>query len=581
EKTRLFLSIFEHETGTLVCPVIEFPALHIRHTLLVQHLSKKLAVAKREGAVSAAVETIEKALPALEQYAAMPPEHYTLYHQFYQADTPPKTKGALPTITVAQAPDYAYNSKADIVVFLMENTQISAQSLQWVQHHAAQNPDASLFYGSYIMSSQGRPDYPVFNAAFDSDLFLQQPANARAYAVRQHHLEETGGIASGTPEDHLAVWLHLLARHGETAFHPVPEAIWQIDTAPNGTKKAEGTAPNEDGDENGAISAVNDHFSAIKNGAVAKEHSDRYGGPVPDALTIEWPIDSDLPKLAIIIPTRDALALVRGCVESLRKTLRHPEATEIIIMDNGSTDPDTKDWLKQADGMDGIRVLLHDAPFNWSEMNNCAVENSDAEYFLFLNNDTISLDTGWDHILRGYLNRDDVGMVGARLFFEDGTLQFAGYITDEKNIALKEAYRENPQRGGYRDRSKLTHRCTALIGAFLACRRDVFEEAGGFDAARFPIAFNDIDFCLTVGKLGYKNLYVPAISFNHLESVSRGYDAQDAAKAKREANERQLMREKWGDTLNSDPWYPPAFLPQEPTHSLLAAPKKATITKQA
>ncbi len=564
-RDELYLSIFDHETGALVCPAVEYPTVDIRYTSPMQDFHKKIQKLRNTNkAIAANLDTIQEALPALEQYAAFPLEHYDLYKKLYQIPKPPHVEGLLPNISVAKGPGYTYDPKADVIVFCDAGDHLLDGAIAWIEHATLTEPDAFLFFGNYeVLSPEGKltPHYPTH---FDLDQFLEDPTRACAYAVRRQQLEEVGGLNTDEAAPHAALWLRLLARHGEQGFLKLPHAAWHIGQ--------------QEPARVDTASLINDHFNHLENKATAKPNADKYGGALANAATIDWPIDESMPKLAIIIPTRNSHALIKGCVDSLRHTLHHPDATEIIIVDNGSTDKDTKDWLHAADAMDGIRVLVHDAPFNWAEINNKAVADSDADYFLFLNNDTVALDEGWDHILRGYLNRDEVGMVGARLLFEDGSIQFAGYVVNSDNIALKEAYGENPDVGGYMNRSKLTHACTALIGAFMACRRNVFEKANGYDAERFPVAFNDIDFCLTVGELGYKNLYVPSITFHHLESKSRGYDAQDAEKAKREENERKVMRDKWGPLLEDDPYYPSTFLKCEPTHSLLAAPKKASIT---
>jgi len=560
----LFLSIFEHSSGTLICPAMEYAIVDIRHTIEIQKLIHALQNTETTDVKTTQyIKKLGAALPAVEHYAAIPLENYTLYKQLYTVSVPPSIEGVLPNISTAKPPDYTYNPKADVIVFLDEGDRLLDGAAAWIEHAAHTETDAFLFFGDYETVGADRQVTPHHRTPFDKDMFLANPSRACAYAVRRQHLEEVGGLNPNEPAPHAALWLRLLARCGEKGFHLLPHTLWSL---------------KEPSHDTGLQNLLTNYFDSIKTKTTVSSHTDKYGGGIKTAFDLAWPLNSDMPKLAIIIPTRDALELTRNCVESLRNTLQYPEATEIIIVDNGSKNNDTKEWLHWVDGMDGFRVLLHDAPFNWAEINNKAVAESDAEYVLFLNNDTVALDQGWDHTLRGYLNRADVGTVGARLLFEDGSIQFAGYIADTDNIALKEAYGESPDEGGYDNRSKLPHACSALIGAFMACRRDIFKKAGGFDAEHFPIAFNDIDFCLTIGELGYKNLYVPAITFHHLESKSRGYDAQDPEKTERETFERDLMRKKWATRLENDPWYPSAFLKKEPTHSLLAAPRKASIT---
>ncbi len=462
----LYLSIYDHESGALLCPAIEYPIVDIRHTSPIQQINKqieKLAGLEStdDNRVDEALSRIDENLPTLKQYAAFPIEHYSLYKQLYSTPMPPLAEGLLPNICIAKGPEYTYDAKADVIIFLPQGDKLLDGAVEWVQHAALVEPDAHLFFTDYEQENGDGQTTPIYRTPFDLDTFLENPTSACAYAVKRQRLEEVGGLNMDEPLPHAGLWLRLLGRNNTKGIVHVPHVAFLL--APLEPRQLK------------PVSLLNEFFDYTDSAAKADPHRDKYGGDLISAVNIKWPIDEDLPKLAIIIPTRNAHELIKGCVDSLRRTLEHPSATEIIIVDNGSTDKDTKDWLHAVDAMDGIRVLLHDAPFNWAEINNKAVAESDADYFLFLNNDTLALDIGWDHILRGYLAREEVGMVGARLLFEDGTIQFGGYIVNPDNIALKEAYSESPDIGGYMNRSKLTHTSTALIGAFMACRRSEYE----------------------------------------------------------------------------------------------------------
>jgi len=567
--SHLVLAVYDNESGAPICPPREFANMGSRHQHPIIKLNAAVQNTKADtrGAVREALDTIEKLLPQLSDYAAFPLENYSEHLLLYKRAAAPARRTNKVSLVTSTGLAGDYKDSADIIVFVGEGETLADGALDWIAYSAEKWPKAGLFFADYDCNSGlGQDALPTYKTKLDADLLLQRPFEATAYAVRRSHLEKLGGIKATDKEaGHFAFWLRYLASYGEAGFCHIPQILWHKAAHDHNTADF--------------LRAANTHFLRQEPRAIASAHSDRYGGDTAHCLRTTWPIDASLPKLAIIIPMRDSLDLTRDCVESVRRTLEHPAATEIIIVDNGSVEPETKAWLKWIDGMDGIKVLLHDAPFNWSEINNrAAASATDAGYLLFLNNDTVALDRGWDHILRGYLNRADVGAIGARLLFEDGTVQFAGYVVNPQTIAHKEAYGESPCRGGYNNRSQLTHQCSALIGAFLACRRDVFDEVAGFDAQQLPVAFNDIDFCLSVRTTGRKILYVPAITFQHLESKSRGYDALNTEKAKRVASEHVLMRTKWKEQLNHDPWYPDAFLKCEPTHSLLASPKKGTIT---
>jgi len=545
----LVLSVFDSETGVPACQPKEFANMGARQQHHILKLTQALEIAKKDSpaALQTAISGIEDALPALQQYSAFPISAYAQYKQLYAAADAPATAQHIELI-FPNGCAALKNDRAD----------------GWFQQAAAKSPEAMLFFSDHEQQINDGKITPVIKAAFDYDELLTRPDYAQAFAIRPDALAlfDTQNTTDINATD---LWLQLYEKFGDKGFCHIPQILFG--------------APDKQTDTAEFQRTIEAHFA--RTGARARttlEANDKYAGPHHKHLNIHWPLAEETPLLAIIVPMRDTLILTRNCINSVRATLAHPEATEIIIVDNGSSDPDTKDWLHSVDAMDGIRVLVHDAPFNWAEINNKAVATSKADYLLFLNNDTAALEFGWDTVLRGYLNRQDVGIVGARLLFEDGTIQFAGYIVNPVNIAMKEAYGENPGEGGYHCRSQLPHACSALIGAFMGCRRDVFEKAGGFDAEHFPVAYNDIDFCLSAERYGYKSLYVPAITFHHFESKSRGYDVLDEVKSAHEQKAKGYFLKKWGNRLNNDPWYSDTFVVCEPTHSLLAAPQKTAIT---
>ncbi len=536
---QLILSIFDHATGSPICPSREFPNMGTGYQINILKFTSALQNSKESAPheLAETINRIESALPKLERYAAIPVEAYSQYKTLYKTAKPPAE--AVNKIALT------FSNHLDL--------KPVAEAQAWFQHAATNNPEAVIFFSDHETIITDGTIVPIFKSDFDYDELLSRAAYPTAYAVRDKAL--TGKFSS--PHD---LWLKVYEKYGAKAFCHVPHILFEAE--PNAKPNAVHSVA--------YTKAVSNHFHRLNIDAkITYEKGDTYSGIAKRCAQIEWPLADKNPMMAIIIPTRDALELTRNCIESLRNTLAHSYDTEIIIVDNGSTDPDTRDWLRHVDGMDGIRVLLHNAPCNWAELNNLAVQATDAEYLLFLNNDTVALDYGWDHILRGYLNRKEIGAVGARLLFEDGTIQFGGYIADTDNIVLKEAYAASPEQS-YNQRAQITHKTSALIGAFLACRRDVYEQVGGFDADNFAVAFNDVDFSFALSKAGFYNIYVPAITFSHLESKTRGYDVQHSEKNVREKTERAKMRVKWASELKHDTYYSPSLKANEPTHSFIA-----------
>ncbi len=526
----LILAVFDHATGTPICPARAIPNMGTSYPLNIVRFTNALEHAAQQSPenIQQQIEFIQNALPDLKNYAAIPVAAYSQSkHLLQETTTKPQKATALK-------------------FYAGEGLSATDGAEYFFQEAALKNPNAVIFFSDHEWVEKDGTITPILKHSFDYEELLTRAAYANAFAVKEGIFPE--GMK---PHD---MWLKAYEQLGEQAFSHVPHILFEA-------KQTCIASVNE------YKRAVEAHFARTTPDAKLElEANDPYAGVAAETGYIKWPLPAKNPLMAIIIPMRDALDLTRNCIKSLRNTLQHSYDTEIIIVDNGSVEEDTKDWLRRVDAMDGIRVLLHDAPFNWAELNNLAVKATEAEYLLFLNNDTIALDYGWDHILRGYLNRPTVGAVGARLLFEDGTLQYGGYILNPDNIVLKEAYGESPNQS-YNRRSQLPHQTSALIGAFLACRRNTYEKAGGFDAENLPVAFNDVDFSLAVSKIGLKNIYVPAITFQHLESKSRGYDAQDKVKQVREKAEREKIRQKWRDLLVADRYYSPVLLAQEPTHA--------------
>lgn len=476
-------------------------------------------------------------MPNLAQMQIFPVENYALARSVYKPALAPTD----PPASVGFAPfgtPIGNDTAADWVIWQAPGDQWHHDIGRFIAAALKKNPNARIV--GFNFDWDGR-DPVLLGPGFDIDFFLAKNQMDRAFAVRCDMVEagDDGTAAS-------AMVLRCYSQHGTDAIALVPHIVAQLDSRTH-------LSPDQH------IDAVSAYVTA-KTGENAQltRHRDRLGGPVLNALSITWPAPPHR-KRDIIIPTRNALDLSRGCVESLEATLSDRNAATIIIVNNGSDDPAMLDWLASLRNRGGYKIIDDDRPFNWSALNNRAVQESDGDELLFLNNDTRAIDRGWDQRLSAQLARPDIGIVGARLLYEDGTLQHAGVVLYDIGVATHEAAGESPAEGLYLDRSRLPHRCAAVTGAFLGCRRADFEKVGGFDADNLTVSFNDIDFCLKMGVEGLACLYDPDISFFHYESKTRGYDFQDSAKAERAARERAVMEERWGPVLSKDPYYPAQF----------------------
>ncbi|TXN71525.1 glycosyltransferase [Methylobacterium sp. WL18] len=258
-------------------------------------------------------------------------------------------------------------------------------------------------------------------------------------------------------------------------------------------------------------------------------------------------------SISIIIPTRDAFEILKNCIESVLEKTGYPrELFDILVVDNGSTDPESLDYLRLLDRNNIASVVEHPGSFNFSAICNTGAEASRSDILVFLNNDTTVIDPDWLQHLAHFAEQSDVGAVGTQLLYPDDTIQHAGIILGVQGVAghrLVGFSREGASR------IDTTREMIAVTGACLAVRRKIFVEVGGFDT-NLGIAFNDIEFCLNLHKRGLSNFYLGLPLLYHHESKSRGLD-NTKEKQLRCLREAIYTRQKFADLFKNDPFYSP------------------------
>ena len=284
-----------------------------------------------------------------------------------------------------------------------------------------------------------------------------------------------------------------------------------------------------------------------------KEHSNRMdqtvrveSGPVETTYRAVWQLKSP-PLVSLIVPTRDNREVLEPCPSSLLTLTDYPRF-EVIVVDNGSSDGETLSYLESIGTDPRVTVLCHDVPYNFSAINNFAVSPVSAEIIGLINNDVEILDGDWLREMVSHAVRPEIGCVGAKLLYPDGTVQHGGVICGIGGIAGHSHKHYAGTAAGYYQRLQLVQNLSAVTAACLLVRRAVFEEVGGLNAQSLPIAFNDVDFCLRVRDAGYRNLWTPLAQLTHHESKSRGTDDTPAKQA-RFCGEKQYMRRTWGAGL--------------------------------
>ena len=281
----------------------------------------------------------------------------------------------------------------------------------------------------------------------------------------------------------------------------------------------------------------------------------------PPAPTVQSDADAEgvspVPIL-IVIPTRDQPDMLAGFIDSLTSMASVPDTLEIVVLDNRSASPASHRLFSRLSRSPGVDVLTVDEPFNWSRLNNLGASGRSQDIILFANDDMRMLTRGWDTRLRSALAPPEVGAIGAKLLYPNGTVQHAGTILGGHDARpMHEGVGASRDAPGPLGRWLRTRRVASVTGAFLATKREVFDRAGGF-STRLSIAYNDVDYCLKVRSIGFQVRYAADIEAVHHESVTRGLN-NNPEKVAWDAGELADLYGRWGDGLFEDPTVNPQW----------------------
>lgn len=265
------------------------------------------------------------------------------------------------------------------------------------------------------------------------------------------------------------------------------------------------------------------------------------------------------PKVSVVIPNRDHLEDLSRCISSIVERSTY-DNYEIIVIENNSSRDEVFAYYRKIQENPAIRVITYEGEFNYSRINNLGVAQAKGEYVLLLNNDTAVITPDWIEELLMYAQRSDVGAVGAKLYYEDRTIQHAGVVLGlgAHRTAGHSHYRVSSQNLGYMGRLCYAQNVMAVTGACLMMQKALYEELGGLDET-FAVALNDVDLCIRAWKAGRVNVFTPFAELYHYESASRGTDLE-GTNAERYEKESALFRERWKELLEQgDPYYNPNF----------------------
>lgn len=302
---------------------------------------------------------------------------------------------------------------------------------------------------------------------------------------------------------------------------------------------------------------------------------------LPRPLTTSAAVTQSPRSVAIVIPNRDQPQLLERCVR-LMNFLDDP-APELVIVDHASTDLATLALYAQLEERHGARIVKVGGRFNFSRMVNLGVAATSAEVVVLVNNDVEVTDPSQVKMMLGHAIRPEVGVVGARLLYPDGTVQHAGIVlgagtpSEHPVVAALHMLRGAPgDENGYLHVQRTLRNYQAVTGAIIATRRAVFEQIGGFDEVSLPVEYNDIDYCLRARAMGLRVIAVPTDGIIHRESATRGFAQTPEVQRMRSAAMR-LIAERWGEAVKHDPFRNPHVDMGEQPQALFPWTDRASI----
>lgn len=450
---------------------------------------------------------------------------------------------------IAAASNTALQSASGEWVGLLDHDdELDRRALAAMALFAEDHADAELVYSDEdkIDERQKRSD-PFFKPNWNLDLFLSQNYLGHFVVAKRALIEKVGGFnETRTGSQDYDLWLRCVqVLESRSSIGHVPLVLYHWRSIPGSTAldSSEKTYA-----ETAALEALTEHL------ALTEPEASIEIGEAPTTYRVHYPVPSQPPLVSIVIPTRNGDETLAECIDSIRTRTSY-ENYELVIVDNQSDQDPTLEFLESCSAA-GDTVLRYDKPFNYAAINNYAVEHSNGEIIVLLNDDVEVITPNWLTEMASHALRPTVGVVGAKLLYPDGTLQHGGVITGIGGVAGHSHKNEDRYSYGYFSRLVCTHQIGAVTAACLATRRTVWEELGALDDNHLAVSFNDIDYCLKARGAGYDVIWTPWATLFHHESKSRGPEDTPLKQA-RFVYEAAVMADRWGDKLRGDPSYNP------------------------
>lgn len=418
-------------------------------------------------------------------------------------------------------------SAGEYLVLLAQHDMLPPWALAEIVRQMQDKAAEVLYSDEDSCDAGGSRSAPFCKPDWSPDLSLSSLYACQLSVYRRSLIEAVGGFHSANME---CLVYDLLLRCAEKTerIHHIPRVLYH---------KRQKTVQPRDDMHTQTKQIVSDALRRRGEVAVVED------GPAPCTFRIRRQLRTT-PLVSIVIPTRDRLRLLRRCVQSIEERTTYSNY-EILIVDNGSQEADTLAYLSASPH----RVIHVEGPFHFARLCNGGVALTQGEQILLLNNDMEVITPGWLEALLEHAQRPDVGAVGAKLLYADGTIQHAGVVLGMRGVAGHAHKYQPAKRPGYGDFPQLVRNYSAVTAACLMIRKAVYEEVGGM-REELAVLYNDTDLCLRLRERNYLIVYTPYAELYHHEGRSRWYHPPNP-------EETRYMFDHWGAVIARDPYYNP------------------------
>ncbi|VXD15182.1 hypothetical protein PL8927_380087 [Planktothrix serta PCC 8927] len=441
---------------------------------------------------------------------------------------------------ISQASNSAASlATGEFLLFLDHDDQLTPDALAEIALYLGEHPETEFIYSDDDkIDSQGNHFAPQFKPDWSPELLLSYMYIGHLWGVKREIFEQLGGFRIGF-EGAQDYDFALRATEICNQIAHLPLILYHWRAIPGSTATSAMAKPNS---FKASIQALQEAFQRRGIAGTIQQPNWAIHKQVG---VFEHQFTDQGPSVTILIPTKNQKQLLEACLSSLKKTTY--QNYQIVIIDNGSDDPDTLAYLEQLP-QQVLKIETPDKTFNFAAIHNQAVQQIQSDYLLFLNNDTEVISPHWLSQMMGYAQIKGVGAVGAKLIFPNEKIQHAGVVHGLHQGLAGHGFKLRPSKAnGYLSYIQVVRNYSAVSADCLLTPRNLFLDLGGFDSEQFAVAYNDVDYCYRLSEKGWRSVYCPTAELIHHEGATRGYDDSP--------QEVAAFRHLYGNKV--DPYYSP------------------------